>query len=195
MKALHALFIIALLGVLACSENSSVLAPVEKSNSSVSQTDAEPNWLLNNPLINPDLSKKHIKKQLILANKNCEMKLEKKYKDYLGNKIIVKVKMKFKKGTLKQDCVIEMEVDDETGVLTFTPPQEFYKNAILTYELSGLDMNIVNPDDVRFVYLAENGTYEEVDYKKLEIKIKKGLLSIKLKDAKLPHFSRYGFLR
>ena len=195
MKQLPILFVISLLILGACSHDTSILEPVEQSASSVSQNDSEPDWLLNNLLINPVLSKVHKKKQLILKDKDCEMKLEKKYVDRRGNKVIVKVIMKIKKGTLDQDSEIEMRVDDKTGVLTFTPHQEFKKYAILTVELSGLNPGIVNPDDVRFAYLAENGTYEEVDYNKLEIKIKNGKLSIKLKEAKLPHFSRYGFFR
>lgn len=196
MKKQLTLFLILLILTLgACSNNNLIVEPIKNPNFSVSQIGSEPNWLLNTPLINPVLSKIHVMKQFIFKDKDSEIKMDKKYVDVEGNTIKVKVKMKIGRGTLAKDCEIEMQIDDETGVMTFLPHQEFNKVVILDVELSGLEPDFINPEDVSFVYLAQNGEYEEVDYKKLEFKIKEGRLSIKLKKAELSHISRYGFCK
>ena len=63
---------------------------------------------------------------------------------------------------------------------------------IYNAEFLGLDLTGVDSKNVGFVYQAEDGSYEYIDYSKIEVDIKSGKL--KVRDARLPHFSRYGFV-
>lgn len=46
-------------------------------------------------------------------------------------------------------------------------------------------------EDINFLYLAEDGTYESVGVKKMQVNEEKG--RIKVVRAELNHYSRYGF--
>ena len=56
----------------------------------------------------------------------------------------------------------------------------------------GLDLSGVNPANVDFVYLNNDGTIEQIIYENLEVIVSQGCLRVS--NAYLPHFSRYGFV-
>ena len=56
----------------------------------------------------------------------------------------------------------------------------------------GLDLTGINPEDVDFYYFSQNGALVKAEYDRLEVNIATGRLFVL--DAKLPHFSRYGFV-
>ena len=61
-----------------------------------------------------------------------------------------------------------------------------------TYKIYGLDLTGVNPNTLDFVYIDAIGNMYAVDYEYVEMDLNTGML--KVKNAILPHFSRYGFV-
>lgn len=63
-------------------------------------------------------------------------------------------------------------------------------NANITY--SNLNLNGINPSTVKFVYMLPNGGYEPVACDRVDVVLSSG--TIKVVNAKLNHFSRYGLI-
>jgi hypothetical protein len=84
-------------------------------------------------------------------------------------------------------------LSNDLTVIDFNP-SPFYFNIPLEYTViyEGLDLTGVNPEDVDFYYVAPNGELVKAQYTRLEVDIAAGRLFVL--DAKLPHFSRYGFV-
>jgi hypothetical protein len=85
--------------------------------------------------------------------------------------------------TLSSDVTV---IDFDPSPFTFNIPVEY----TIIYE--GLDLTGVNPEDVDFYYVAPGGALVKAEYTRLEVNIATGRLFVL--DAKLPHFSRYGFV-
>jgi len=193
MKSIFLLITFLLLTSWGCSENNPLSEPVNQTNLSVAQSiTAEPNWIKLPAPKYQSLNKIFKKTKLIKANKDCYMGIEKDYDDADGNRIRVEVNMKFLAGTLNEDTEITMKVNSKTGVLTFSPHMEFNKNAKLTFLVIAPQFKGIEAEDVSFRYLAPDGSYEYVDVKRIVVDSKKGKL--KVVKAKVPHFSRYGFV-
>ena len=88
--------------------------------------------------------------------------------------------------------VISVSNDRELAVLDFGPEMNFDKNLRLSAIYTNLDLSGVNPSDVDFGYMGENG-FEPVKYSRLVVNVNAGILAVY--GAKLNHFSRYGWIR
>jgi hypothetical protein len=77
-------------------------------------------------------------------------------------------------------------IDFDPSPFTFDVPVEY----TIIYE--GLNLAGLNPEDVDFYYIAPDGSLVKAEYDRLEVNIATGSLFVL--DAKLPHFSRYGFV-
>jgi hypothetical protein len=76
---------------------------------------------------------------------------------------------------------------------TFGPHYTFNEPLEYTLELKGVDLTGIDPDSIDFVYQGEDGTVYQCEYKSIEVKLNEG--KVKVEKAKLPHFSRYGFVK
>lgn len=86
---------------------------------------------------------------------------------------------------------ITIKTDNEYAALDFHPEGiELNKPARLTVIFKGLDLD---EDGVDFQYIDENGNLAPVDYRRLIVNKRLGWVIVM--DAKLEHFSRYGFTR
>ena len=84
-------------------------------------------------------------------------------------------------------------LNDNETVIDFDPsPFSFDIPVEYTIIYEGLDLTGVNPEDVDFYYVSPSGELVKAEYDRLEVNIATGRLFVL--DAKLPHFSRYGFV-
>jgi hypothetical protein len=84
-------------------------------------------------------------------------------------------------------------LSNEVTVTDFNPsPFTFEIPVEYTIIYEGLDLTGINPNDVDFYYVAPGGALVKAEYDRLEVNIATGRLFVL--DAKLPHFSRYGFV-
>ena len=184
------LFTLLALFVVGCSEQSSMLAPDNKVNTT------EPNWI-SLPNMNGESGMSVMSMPIFQVNKEIDgknggkIKIDEKYAGPNGE-VKVKAELEFPKDAFVGSKNITMILDTQFGLATFSPHAYFDIDAIYNAEFLGLDLTGVNPNNVGFVYQAEDGSYEYIDYSKIEVDFKNGKL--KVRDAKLPHFSRYGFV-
>ncbi len=88
--------------------------------------------------------------------------------------------------------VITVKTDKEYAALDFYPEGiDLNKPARLTVLFKGLDLE--ENSDIDFQYIDENGNLAPVDYRKLIVYKKLGWVIVI--DARLNHFSRYGFTK
>ncbi len=211
------LFTALTLFVIGCSEESNMLSPVNNVNTNVKTP--EPNWIML-PLSNTDangssLMAKPLTGQnkwndaesyeqigsgvILFAAKYIEdhkggtIKIDEKISGGPFGEIDVNVELKFPKDAFIGNKNITLALETSFGTTTFSPHATFEKCAVYNAEIRGLDLSGINPSDIDFVYKTEKGKYEFIDKSKIEVDLKEGKL--KVRDAKLPHFSRYGFIR
>ena len=83
--------------------------------------------------------------------------------------------------------------DNSDASIQFTPsPMDFDKPLSLTFSVSGLDFSGINLDNVDFVYITPQGDYEKIEYSYISKDAATGTLTVF--NAKIPHFSRFGFI-
>lgn len=172
----------------ACQEESSIVAPGKTSVSS-----EEPNWV-GLPVPNDTrLQKTFTVSELITKQSGGVLSLRESYVGGPHGEVEVFATIKFAPNALSEDTQVTMSLDDETGVLSFTPSMSFNRDAALTFSLGGMDLTGLSEDDVDFKYYDANGQYVSVDYNKLSVDINHGGLGVLKVD--IPHFSRYGFTK
>lgn len=87
---------------------------------------------------------------------------------------------------------ITLQVSDQAGV-DFYPSMTFNQPVILNYTISGLDLNGVNPADVDFFYVDQNGNLAPTVNDGVSVNQTTGTLTVV--NAQLPHFSRWAYAR
>ncbi len=74
--------------------------------------------------------------------------------------------------------------------IDFNPTLTFSAPVLLNATVSGLDLSGVNPADVYFAYISDDGSYiERIDCDQIGVDVVHGTLSVT--NAHLSHFSRY----
>ncbi len=89
---------------------------------------------------------------------------------------------------------IKMTFDDHSTTVNFSPDGAvFYRPLRLTLQYTELDLTNVNPNDIEFCYQSANGEIIPVEYSRLLVNKREGW--VKVINAKIEHFSRYGFTK
>ena len=201
MKKYISLIALLSLFVIGCQENNITQPYSENSNNSnvTLLKSGEPNWIGlpdRLPAANYNaLSKKvlySISKD-INGNNGGELRLQSEYAAGPFGKIKVDAKIKFPKGAYEGEKFVTMSIEQNFGSTTFSPHSNFNFPADYDLKYEGLDLTGLTPSKLDFVYMNEDGTYEQVVYDEISMDVSKG--KIEIKNAKLPHFSRYGFVR
>ena len=78
------------------------------------------------------------------------------------------------------------------ATMEYGPSMSFNTPVICGLRFYGLDLSGVDPNTVRFVYIANDGAIEVVEYESISINVASGYIWVK--NAELNHFSRYGFV-
>lgn len=87
---------------------------------------------------------------------------------------------------------ISQTFNTETAAITFGPSMQFNVPVDYTLTITGLDLTGVNPNTLDFVYIDANGNMYAVQKEYVTMDLSTGMLRVK--NAKLNHFSRYGFV-
>ncbi len=87
---------------------------------------------------------------------------------------------------------ITMQVSDQAGV-DFYPSMTFSQPVILNFTITGLDLNGIDPADVNFYYVDQNGSLAPTVNDGVSVDLATGTLTVV--NAQLPHFSRWAYAR
>ena len=172
--------------VVGCSEESSVLSPVGDTSFS------EPNWIAlpdNNSLsINGDVSVS----RMLYGTDESLLEINTGYAGGPFGWISITANARFQRNSFTGQRYTTLSVNDKFGTATFSPSGTFSKPVIYNLTIMGVDLSKVDPAKVSFVYLSPDGKYYKPVYDKIYVEKQSGKMQII--NARLPHFSRYGFV-
>jgi hypothetical protein len=180
MKNLITTITIVLLFTVGCTDQMSVNTQVEKSTKKV-------NWLTIND--NAGLSVEGTKTWSKTINGYYGGLF--KGTKYLSSDVSAYVEVWIPSGAFTGTKTISATLNSETLYADFAPtPMTFNTPIYYTVEYYGVSLEGINPDDVDFYYIDGSGNMVRAEYS--AIYVEDGWLCVV--DAKIPHFSRYGFV-
>jgi hypothetical protein len=183
MKKILLLFIPVIFMIAGCSE--SVLEPTS------------PNIETQKSIIQlPPSSNIHIENlfsvsELIEGSRGGMIKLNESYYSENGE-VSIKAKLKIPKNAFTGTETIGYQINDDASI-DFFPAMNFDKDLLYDIKFSGLDLSGIDPNEVRFMYQAPDGTTYPVQYSELIVDVDRGILEVK--QAVIHHFSRYIWAR
>ena len=181
MKNLLTLGLFLLLVFFGCKQESDITSPVGDN------TIQKPNWLITLPSNGLGIETVHSASELIDGSKGGDVQLRGEF-----GEIKIDSRLHIFSGSFTGFLTISTHIDDVNCLTTFGPSYEFNTPLEYTLMFQGLDLTGVNPDDVKFVYQAADGSIHECESDGVDVDLNKGKL--KVNKAKIPHFSRYGFV-
>ena len=118
------------------------------------------------------------------------------YIDNSGKTLAINLSLTFDKNSFSGIKTISIIPDPKDASIQLFPAMEFSKPARLDLSYSGIDLSLLGFDansTVDFVYKSDDGTVQYILNN--ECKAKWNTQTLYVKNAKLPHFSRYCFVR
>ena len=187
MKHLINFLFVTLLLILGCEQATDVNSPINEPQERV----------LNKQLITlPTSSGLTVESQTyykdIDGNNGGEFQQSYSYQNISGGTVYQFADLDFLPGAFSGTKNISMTFNTGGAVMEFGPAMQFQAVVEYTYKITGLDLTGVNPNTLEFVYIDSNGNMYAVDYDYVTMNASTGMLMVK--DAILPHFSRYGFV-
>ena len=185
MKKLLALSLFSFLLFFGCNQESEITSTVGNN------TIQEPNWIVNlsNGL---GVETIHTASKLIDGDRGGNVNFKGDFPGGPFDKIHVDSKLVIHSGSFSGSMEISTHIDDVNFLTTFGPSYVFNQPLEYTLLLQGLDLTGVNPDSVKFVYQAADGSIHECISDGIDVDLNKGKL--KVNKAEIHHFSRYGFV-
>jgi hypothetical protein len=148
---------------------------------------------------NPTLSKIEDEElytsQLIDGKKGGKIILDETYINGEGRVINVFVKLKIPRNAFEGTREIAMLPNPDDATIQFFPHMTFNKVVKLKYVITGLDLRAMgythgNHD---FAFFSDDGDTQIIQSRKSHVNLNQN--KIKVRNAKLHHFSRYGWIR
>ncbi|MBT8386921.1 MAG: hypothetical protein KJO12_05870 [Ignavibacteria bacterium] len=113
-----------------------------------------------------------------------------------GEQITLYLRLRFLPGSFQGTQNIEMVLNPEDASIQFYPEMTFARDVRMDLWYQGIDlqaMGYTTSGAVDFVYFDENGNIELIENSKSTADLRKN--KIQVLNAKLTHFSRYGWIR
>lgn len=184
-------FLLLSLFVVGCTKESGILSPVNSQNSVEAISD-EPNWIALQDAENLSLKKEVSVSKMVYGNEETLLEINTGYAGGSHGWISITANARFQRYSFTGSRYITMSINDQFGTATFSPSGTFSKPVIYNLTIMGVDLSNVDPANVSFVYMAQDGNYYTPEYEAIYVDKQSGKLQIV--NAKLPHFSRYGFV-
>jgi hypothetical protein len=206
-----ALLILILTGItfLGCSDNfdnNIVSIPTETDNFATSKINLSNTENLTNATLESDprgdrtgdltdLKKLSVSK-LINGETGGSLIVDTTYVNYQGRLLYVYARIKVKEFAFPGTTEIAMILHPEKATIELFPHMVFNEEVELSITYQGIDLNELGfnlTEDIYFVFFNPNGEIEIIDDKTAKVEMEEQ--RIKVTNAKLYHFSRYGWIR
>lgn len=131
--------------------------------------------------------------QAIDGSVGGRMIMEKYYIADDGDSIIIKADLRIPGGAFQGTKIISMTVDDEFAVIHFYPEMVFADTLRLFQSFEGLHLGNYPTETIDFVFIRNDGSIELIKKNGIQIVVPQGI--VRVQNAKLLHFSKYGWIR
>ncbi len=183
--------VLTLLIMIGCAEDTNLLSPADSKDEGININKV--NWFKLPAPDDASVENTFSVSTLIDGKRGGKVEIQESYAGGIHGKVSIYSNLNFPKGAFDGERLITMTIDVDAGRAIFSPSGIFNKAAQYDLKLEGLDLTNINPDAVDFVYENPDGTLEAIDNHDVVISIRDGRLHVK--KAKLPHFSRFGFVK
>lgn len=131
--------------------------------------------------------------QIIDGSVGGRMIMEKYYIAEDGDSVIMKADLRIPAGAFQGTETITMTIDDNYAAVHFYPEMVFADTLRLFQSFEELHLENYNTRTIDFVYIRDNGSIELIKKNGVQIVVPQGI--VRVQNAKLLHFSRYGWIR
>ncbi len=128
----------------------------------------------------------------IVGNIGGELLLDGAYASTSGT-VTIDAELNVPGGAYKGSKVLAISNVGEYVEVSLNPSMQFDSPVLLSVRMEGLDLSDVSPEQIQFLYFADDGSTEPVVYDQLIVDVQNGILEVQ--NAQLNHFSRYGFAK
>ncbi len=174
--------------VIGCNQESNILSPQDSVSNN--QVVNEPNWI--SLPASQSLKKDVSVGKMLYGNDESLLEINTGYAGGPFGWISITANARFQRYSFQGSRYTTMSINDQNGTATFSPSGSFSKPVIYNLTIMGVDLSNVDPSKVTFVYMAEDGKYYKAAYDYIYVEKQSGKLQVV--NARLPHFSRYGFV-
>jgi hypothetical protein len=119
--------------------------------------------------------------------------MEKYYIADDGDSIIIYADLRIPEGAFQGTKIITMTVDDEYAAIHFYPEMVFADTLRLFQSFEGLHLENYTTGTLDFVFIQDDGSIELIKRNGLQVVKPQGI--VRVQNAKLLHFSKYGWIR
>ena len=188
MKKYISIAVLLAVFLIGCSEKASINEPIVNSNPT-----SEPNWIAlpqaNGMQVNQAVSTS----QKIVGKDGGSIILNNSYSGGSFGKVTLTSCLTFPKLAFPgKDKTFTVSHDDSYCVSTFGPSIVFDRSLTFNITYTGIDLNRIDPSNVKFAYLSADGSVQYAENDGIKIDLSTGTLCVV--NAIIPHFSRYGFV-
>ncbi len=186
MKKLISTIAMLLLFAVGCTDQTSITSPEQ------SVQTQEPNWIALPQAEGLHINESFTVTKTLDGKKSSGMTMYKTYSGGPFGTVIIDAGLFFPRNSFTGIKTFWMTNDGSTCVSTFGPSTVF--NSSLTYNITytGIDLTGINPSTVKFAYIADNGSVQYAENDGIVVGLATGKLQVI--NARIPHFSRYGFV-
>lgn len=131
--------------------------------------------------------------QIIDGSVGGRMIMEKFYISDLGDSVIIEADLRIPPGAFRGTKTITMTVDDEYAAIHFYPAMVFKDTLRLFQSFKGLNLENYPTGTIDFVFISDDGSTELIKKNGVQVVVPQGI--VRIQNAKLLHFSRYGWVR
>lgn len=131
--------------------------------------------------------------QIIDGSVGGRMIMEKYYIAEDGDSVLMKADLRIPEGAFQGTETITMTVDDAFTAIHFYPEMVFEDTLRLFQSFEGLHLENYPTGILDFVFIDDDGTIELIKKNGVQIVVPQGI--VRVQNAKLVHFSKYGWIR
>lgn len=128
--------------------------------------------------------------ELIIGQHGGDLELIGSYESDNGT-VEVYASIVFQSGSFNGARYISVVNDGAYVEVDLSPSMDFSREVFLNLRMTGLNLTGIDPSQVGFYYFGDQGEIEAVPYDQLIVDVENGTLEVV--NARLTHFSRYGF--
>lgn len=187
MKQLISFLFVTLLLILGCNNESELTSPVENN------TIQEPNWISLPQAEGLYINTEYTDTRSWDGKKSgTPLSINASYYGGPFGLVTINASLSTERNSYTGIRTLSMTLETNSTVVTFGPEQVFIIPLKYNVTFTGVDLSGINPATVQFAYIAADGSIQYAENDGIIVNLATGKLGVI--NARIPHFSRYGFV-
>jgi hypothetical protein len=181
------LLIFALIGLLfyGCTNDHDITSPEQSTN-------IEPNWIKLPTPEGLQLNTDYTQTMAINGTQGGYLTCNFSYSGGSYGQVSASAELIITFGSYPGKKSISITLSDQNTSVIFGPELNFNSDVFYSVTYTGINLTGIDPQTVKFAYIANDGTTQIAQHEGITVNLSTGTLSVH--NARLPHFSRYGFV-